>query len=208
VPALSDGGSPFFDRSKTVVMTLNAGKVRYARLKGRDYIVAQGTSIVHGVLSGSKGPLYYPPVETHRAGPAWNGIPILLNHPLDPFGRSVSANTPGIRERQQIGFLANTQTNNGERLEHEYWFDVEQLEAADRRFGTNVTERLKWGIPIETSTGLYTDEMPARPGSRYRGKPFEFMAMNHRPDHMAILPTSVGACSINDGCGVLMGQFR
>lgn len=173
--------------------------------QGREYLVAPATTIVHGVLAGSKGALYYPPEETHKAGPAWNGTPIVLYHPMDELGNNVEVDYPGARERQEIGFTRDTKTNNGVKLQHNFWFDVKKTAAADSRFGTDVLNRLKQGhAPIGTSTGLFTKDVPAKSGANFNGRPYSHVATNHVPNHIAVLPDQVGACSINDGCGVLI----
>ena len=40
----------------------------------------------------------------------------------------------------------------------------------------------------------------------YMGKSYTYIAKNYRPDHLAVLPDNSGACSISDGCGVLVNQ--
>ena len=58
------------------------------------------------------------------------------------------------------------------------------------------------GRKIELSTGLFTDNEPARPGATHNGRAYGHVARAHRPDHLAILPDRRGACSVDDGCGV------
>lgn len=54
---------------------------------------------------------------------------------------------------------------------------------------------------VELSTGLFTDnEVEA---GTWNGEDFVAIARNYRPDHLAILPDKVGACSIKDGAGLL-----
>jgi hypothetical protein len=49
---------------------------------------------------------------------------------------------------------------------------------------------------------LFTDNETAPPGASHLGRPYNFVARNYRPDHLAILPDQRGACSIEDGCGL------
>ncbi len=179
------------------LLALNAAAARLVRKDGRDYRVAPMTLIVPGVLAGSKGPLLYPPDECRNSVNQWDGTPITMFHPTDAVGMPVSAAHPSAK---QIGFLAKT-TFNG-RLRSEGWFDVLKTKAADAEMGTNVLYNLERGIPTQLSTGLYTDNQPSK--GQDKGRLYEYIARNYRADHLAVLPGQVGACSISDGCGVLV----
>ncbi len=178
-----------------------AGRVRRETLDGRDYLVAHATLIVPGVLAGSKGPLYYPASEVARDEGAWNGFPLVLGHPTFN-GFHVSARSPKIIEKYGIGFVFNDHFAGGKRRA-EAWFDVEKTRRVDGR----VLDSLERGQPIELSTGLFTDNEQAPAGSHHNGKSYSFIARNYKPDHLAILPDQVGACSILDGCGVLVNKL-
>lgn len=184
--------------------TITINKLGTARLvvrNGRQYYVAPLTSIVPGILPGSKGPLYYPPSEIQNATADWDGIPLTRNHP-SVGGISVSAKTPGILEAVGLGFVQSSTYNS--KLQHEGWFDVEHTKRIDNR----IYDALKSGTPMELSTGLFTDNIQAPIGYRdhngqeYKGQ----IASNHRPDHLAILPDQRGACSLRDGCGMLINS--
>jgi len=186
-------------------LNLQIGKTRREQWNGREYLVAPACLIVPGVLQGSKGSLYYPPDELAKNVKAWNGKPLTLYHPIDPAtGEHVSADSPGIISRQGIGVLRNVHANG--RLTGETWFDIEKTANADKRFGTDVLRRLQTNTPVELSTGLYTENTPAPKGASYNGRAYDFVARDYKPDHLAILPTQTGACSINDGCGVLVNK--
>jgi hypothetical protein len=182
------------------------GKLRRATVNGRDYLVAPITSIVPGVLKGSKGPLYYPPEEFAANVGSWDGMPLTVWHPTDPLTNEfVSASAPGVWENQGIGRVRNSRFNG--KLRHEGWFDEELTLAADKRFGTDIWNRLTSGRPIELSTGLFTDNEEAPPGAKHNGRPYVEVVRNYRPDHIAVLPDQVGACSIKDGCGVMVNSI-
>ena len=186
------------------VLTVNlSAKVRRVSQGGRDWLVAPGTSIVPGVLPGSQGALYYPPEECRNSTARWDGIPLVLYHP-SADGQNVSATHPGILDKHGIGFVRDSRF--GQKLQHNFWFDVEKTRAADRRFGSNVLARLENGQPIEISTGLYTENDVAPPGSHHNGRPYSAVARAYAPDHMAVLPDQTGACAIKDGCGVLVNK--
>lgn len=178
----------------------NLGRIKYTFIDGKEYIVAPMTTIVPGVLNGSKGALYYPPDEIKRNVREWDNIPITVYHP-DVAGRHASASEPGVMERQGIGFLAKSEYKG--KLVHEGYFDIERTKIVDNR----ILEALETGQAIELSTGLFTENEPAIPGANYNGKGYDYIARNYKPDHLAILPDQIGACSILDGCGVLVNSF-
>jgi hypothetical protein len=96
-----------------------------------------------------------------------------------------------------VGLVLETNANG--RLGAEGWFDIERLEHVDKR----VLDSLTTGKNIELSTELFTKNEPAEQGATFNGKPYDFVARNYKPDHLAILPDQKGACSLDDGCGVL-----
>ena len=186
--------------AETIVSNF-AGQVRRAALNGRTYLVAPLSLIVPGVLAGSQGPLYYPPEEIARNHQEWEGMPLVAYHPFAD-GKNVSANHPGVLERQGIGFVRKPHIDplKNNRLTAEGWFDVENT----RRINKSILNALERGQPIELSTGLFTENEPAQNGANYNGRGYTHIARNYKPDHVAVLPDQVGACSLRDGCGVLV----
>lgn len=170
-----------------------AGKVRRTSLEGREHLVAPLTLIVPGVLNGSKGPLLYLLEDLQATADLWNGIPILKNH-SDGSGRN-----PSVYEKARIGTIFNARVENG-KLRAEGWFDVERTRKVDYR----ILPAIEAGQLVELSTGLQVDTEPVS-GTFVMGvcgKPYTGIARNYRPDHLAILPDAVGACSTFDGCGI------
>lgn len=186
---------------ETFPILLNSSVSRRT-VNGKEYLIAQGTLIVPGILNGSRGPLYYPKEEISRDYTAWNGMPIVANHP-EKNGVHVSGRNPDVLESQGLGTVYNTNIDNTGKLNAELWFDVEAVRKYDRHLpiGTKILPRLESSKQIEVSTGLFTDNEEVANGS-YQGKSYTHIAKNYRPDHLAVLPTQVGACSVNDGCGI------
>ncbi len=184
------------------IFTANVvARSKRAILNGKEYIVAPATIIVPGVLPGSKGPLYYPEEEVAKSVRRWDNAPLTLYHPYDPLtNEHLSASDPGVLERQGIGFIRGTAYNG--KLRTEAWFEAERTKQLDPRVYTSLVK----GQPIELSTGLYTDNQPALPGSHFNGRPYTHIARNYRADHLAVLPDQRGACSLSDGCGVLINR--
>lgn len=189
-------GNQFTSNFNPITANLS-GQVRRETLHGKDFLVAPLSMIVPGVLPGSKGPLLYPEEEVRKNPSAWNNIPIVVNHPMKD-GIPVEARSPDILERYQIGTVFNARYKG--KLVAEGWFDVERT----RKVNTGVYDMLLNGRPIELSTGLYTDNEPFE--GVHNGREYKFIARNYRPDHLAILLTSKGACSLKDGCGVLINK--
>ncbi len=184
------------------VAVKRVGAVRRTTLNGRSYLVAPMTMIVPGVLSGSKGSLYYPPDEVGREVGAWNGMPLVLNHPTDAQGNNVTARSPETLDRVGVGHVFHARfVKNGKgkpTLRAQAWFDEELL----KNKAPDVYAQVNNGKPVELSTGLYTDNYKAKPGATHNGRGYDYVAKNYRPDHLAILPGERGACSNVDGCGV------
>jgi hypothetical protein len=180
------------------------GRAKRVTLGGREYITAPMSLIVPGVLPGSKGPLYYPPEECAANSSDWDNMKLVVRHPFDPLtGEYVSASTPGVED---IGF-ARSSVFKG-KLRSQGFFDVEKVRNADKELAPEhkMLPRLLSGKPIELSTGLYTDNEEAPVGANHNGRPYTHIARNYRPDHIAILPDAAGACSIKDGCGVMVNS--
>ena len=186
-------------------ITLNlAGPVRRVSRGGQSYLVAPLTLIVPGVLPGSRGALFYPARNVKDSAGDWDGVPIVVNHPQDPIsGQHLSAADDGVWKRQGVGHLENSRFVRG-KLVAEGWFAADKTGQVDNR----VLSALQNGDRMEVSTGLHLDTEPAPRGASFNGRPYEFVATNYRPDHLAILPDQVGACSLQDGCGLMVNQRK
>lgn len=185
---------------ETLLLNLT-GATRFAELNGKRYIVAPMVMISPGVLNGSKGPLYYPLEEIAANADDWNGIPIVVNHPT-LNGKPVSARSPEVLEQYGIGYVFKAVANG--KLSAEAWIDVEKAESID----TRIVDSLNAGIKLEVSTGLFVDQEAADEGATFNDKAYTHVARNFRPDHLAVLPDTIGACSIEDGCGVLVNKCK
>jgi len=122
----------------------------------------------------------------------------VLQHPRKD-GAFVAFATPGA-DTKQIGFVSNVSLD-GDKLRAEYWFDTEQI--ANIEEATGLIESVEAGQMIEQSTGYMFDFVANAGGGTWKGRPYTVTQRNIKPDHVAILPKGIGACSIADGCGVL-----
>lgn len=186
-------------RFEQVTANFHTGRTRREFFQGREFLVVPMSLIAPGVLNGSKGPLLYPPDEIGKDPTVWNHTPMVVYHPTDG-GMPISARDPEVLERQGIGYVFRAGVNNDGKLIAEGWFDVEKTRAVDKR----ILENIRMGRPGELSTGLFTDNEAKR--GVYNSQEFHYIARNYRADHLAILPDKVGACSVKDGCGVLVNS--
>lgn len=167
---------------------------RRETFEGREHVVAPVVMIVSGVLPGSDGPVLTPEEEVARYPAAWNGRPVPVLHP-EKNGQQVSANSPDVIERNSIGHVFNTHYTGG-KLKGEAWLDEEKA----KRLGHGaLIERIEAGEVMELSTGFFSD-LEQKAGT-YNGRDYIAVHRDIRPDHLALLPDEVGACSVADGCG-------
>lgn len=159
---------------------------------GREFWVVPISMIVPGVLNGSKGPLYYPPEEVSRYPDLWDFKPILIGHQ--------NTKDKEVMNRTYVGLLQNTRFDK--KLISDGWFDVIRTSMLSPTLHNNLLN----GIPFEVSTGLSVD-IDTVQNQEHEGKVYIGIARNYRPDHLAVLLDAVGACSIQDGCGVLFNEL-
>lgn len=191
---------------ETVSLLLNS-KPRSMVLHGREYLVAPLTMIVPGVLPGSQGPLYYSDREVAKSAPDWNGMPIVVEHPVRN-GMPVSGRDPEVFQEQGIGHVYRSRFKGGA-LRAEGYFDVQAVANYDKRLPADqqMLPRLRAGKPIELSTGLSLKQQPVENGRCPKTKrPYTANTTDYKPDHLAVLPGATGACSLKDGCGVHVGN--
>ena len=160
---------------------------------GRKHLVVPMVMMVEGVHNGSHGPLLHTIAELGKFTGSWNGIPIVIDHPTVD-GESISANTPeGIEGA--VGKVYNTKVK-GKKLTSEGWLDEDML----RQTSSDVLAAVKASEQVEVSVGVFSDEDETE--GEFEGEEYNAIAINHRPDHLALLPGGTGACSVADGCGV------
>lgn len=194
--------------SFNLVVNANAstGVARYDELEGRQHIVAPMVMITEGVHAGSRGPLKYAPDDMQESVPLWNHKPVVVYHPTEN-GKHVSACSPVQINARKVGIILNTRfdeatvgENKVHRLPAECWMDVARLKAIDER----ILEALESNTPMEISTGLYNK--PVAEVGVFNGKPYATRATKYAPDHLALLPDTLGACGLKDGAGLLVNS--
>jgi hypothetical protein len=176
------------------------GLVRNEILEGRPYLAVPMVMMKEGVLNGSDGPLLYTSEELAKVPQVWNTKPVVVQHPT-LNGKSLSACDPDVLEKYRVGMIMNTSWD-GQRLKAEAWLEPSRLEAVDSR----VLNAVQKGEMMEVSTGLFSEIEP-KPGV-FKGRHYKGVVRNLRPDHLAILPDSIGACSIADGAGLMRNSRK
>jgi hypothetical protein len=159
--------------------------------EGKDWLVVPTVMIKEGVLNGE----YVPAEELAKYPGAWDGRPFVIDHPKD--GESaVSANDPEMVSQYQVGQLFGTEFVDGA-LKSEIWLDLDR--AKKIQGGQDLVRRVLNGDKIEVSTGYFRDRQDGQ--GDFAGQAYDGVARNLRPDHLAALLDSTGACSWQDGCG-------
>lgn len=185
-------------RLTTHTAQMIANRAERRMLDGRAHVVAPIVALVAGVVNGE----LVTADELTAFAAAWNGRPVPLRHPQDAAGQFISANSPEVIAASVIGQVFEMHVE-GDRLLGEMWLDVEKCE----RLGGDALralQRLEAGEVIEVSTAYFCDQESAE--GVFDGKRYAAVQHHLRPDHVALLPDEVGACSIADGCGV--GRFN
>jgi len=165
---------------------------------GKKYFIAPVVAMVEGVHNG----VLYTAEELAMFPMAWNGEPVTLDHP-EKNGEKVSANSPDLIEKWEIGRLYNfTFNDETKKLAGEVWIEVAKI----TKLAPQVLTMIKNGQQLEVSTGVYVEEEMA--SGTWNDEEYESIARNMRPDHLALLPGSEGACNWNDGCGIRINKEK
>jgi len=161
--------------------------------EGRDWLVVPTVMIREGVLNGE----LVPAEELAKFPAAWNGRPFVIDHPHEG-DTAVSANDPAMMEKHRAGYVFGTEYRESDQsVPAELWIDVDR--AGKLKGGPELMRRVLDGDKIEVSTGYFRDL--EKRGGEWQGQSYNGVARNLRPDHLAALLDSVGACSWEDGCG-------
>ncbi len=170
---------------------LAEGEIRRASLDGRDYIIVP-VIMARGDVVMNSG--FTPASEFETF--AWNGVPVTLRHPQSEAGVFMSANSPDAIAEFAVGRIFNAKVVDGQ-LRAEAWVEVEKANA----LMPGLSDRLEaGGVEMNVSTGFFSDQTPTK--GVLNGRTYDFVNSNLRPDHLALLPDEIGACSWDDGCGV------
>ena len=172
--------------------------VRHDQMEGRDFLVVPMIILTEGVHAGSDGPMFYPAEELSKTPAVWNYKPVVVYHP-EMNGTGVSACDPSIITSRKVGVMMNTRFEKG-KLKSEAWIEADRSDLVDPR----ILEAVNRNEMMELSTGVFVDSDPTT--GEWNGETYQGIARNYRPDHLALLPDKIGACSITDGAGFLRNE--
>lgn len=167
---------------------------RMEKLEDRDHLVIPMVMINEGVHHGSFGPLLYQTEELAKTPEAWNHKPVVVYHP-EKNGKGISACSAEVINTRKVGVIMNTRLD-GKALKAEAWLEKERSNKVDNR----IVEAIEKEEIMELSTGMFLDI--EKKAGVFNGEEYEGVAKNFRPDHLALLPDQIGACSIADGAGL------
>jgi hypothetical protein len=162
--------------------------------QGREHVVIPLVALVESVIRpiNSEFNEYVPMATLSKAVHGWNGRPVVLGHPAKD-GAQISANDPGVLDERQLGSIFNTRMLNG-KLTMEAWVDPALV---TKLGGAELMRRLE--RMTEVSVGAYV--ALEKTSGKFQGQDYQGIWKEIGPDHLALLPDSVGACSIEMGCG-------
>jgi len=168
--------------------------VKRRKFNGKDYMVIPVTMMVEGVHNGNHGSIFHSIDELGKVPESWNGIPIVINHP-EKDGIAISANSPEVLEESSIGVVFGTHVDDM-KLKAMAW--IEELKLQEKQ--PELYDKIEKEESIEVSVGVFTDDVDEE--GDWNDEHYSKVATNHRPDHLALLPSDKGACSLADGCGL------
>ena len=187
--------------NKLIMFRGQTSVTRLETFEGRSHLAVPVIAIVEGVIQASNAPAPELALaeEFGKAPAAWNGRPVVVNHPRDDNGEMVSANSPLVLQAEQIGHIFNARLLDDKKLSVEAWIDTSRTTELGGRWAATV-ERLEAGEVVEVSIGAFMS-LEKEPG-RFNGQDYSGIWRDVLPDHLALLEEgTVGACSVEDGCG-------
>ena len=152
--------------------------------------IAPVTIMVEGVHNGSHGPIFWSAHILERFTPAWENVPVVINHPMrDGIPISVRATQDRI-----IGRVTNPRYDRAKKAVR-----------ATIKIPINGTIDLSiLQNTKEVSAGVFSDE--TYESGNWNNEYYSACAISMQPDHLALLPGGQGACSWQDGCGIRANQ--
>ena len=160
-------------------------------LNGKKHTVVSATMLIaNEVFNGNQGGWYYPAGAVARSVQAWNSKPVTCpGHPVDEDGNFVSASaTPAIFNKFAVGTIFNASFNN-DVLKADLWLENSKCQ--------EIFKVLEQGHSMDVSTGMFSEDVLNLGNGAIQGSVQVIL-----PDHLALLPNAVGACSWEDGCGI------
>lgn len=174
------------------------GKVRIETLNGIDYTVVPVVALLEGVIHPVNAPtpefvtaeLFTPSLT------AWNGRPLFAGHPLKD-GQPISGNSPEVLATAMGKVFNASQT--GKALAMEAWLDPKLIKEGTSEHKVLTAVTADPPQMVEVSVGVFVNA--SSESGTYGTKSYKSKWLSMTPDHLAMLISTPGACSIEMGCG-------
>jgi hypothetical protein len=175
------------------VATNLTGPVRREMYMGREHVVVSAVLVRSKVLHNNLGRTYLPPEDiTPEWAEQWNGSPVVVDHPR------TSARTPDVMNALGGGFIYRARAQNGA-LKADVFLDPAR--AADVEDLGVVLQKIEAGDKVEGSTGFPVNVVQG--AGVVNGQEYDSVIHPAGADHYAVFAEQIGACSVDDGCGLL-----
>jgi hypothetical protein len=160
-----------------------------------EHLVIPCIAIKEGVLNN----IFYSAQELETFANTWNGVPVPVNHPMNADGNHITANNTVCEATVNIGRFYNVEWDSDLlAIKGEIWLNIKK---ATKLGYEDIITKLEAGELMEVSTGLYGNTTESK--GTYNETSYEYTISGIRPDHLALLPNDIGACSIKNGCGAM-----
>jgi hypothetical protein len=168
--------------------------LRIEVLEQQQYYVVPVVMMLEGVHHGSGGPLLHKAENLSQNTEKWNGIPVVISHPQNDQGEYISAYDEQALSRH-VGIIQNTRFEDG-KLKADAYISVQKVAAVSPRALTYIQTQ----HPMDVSVGVYN--LVQEEDGVWNDETYTGIVTEYYPDHLALLPDEVGACSWDDGCGI------
>src|ERR1017187_8093355 len=161
---------------------------------GREHLVIPTVALMEGVIHAvnAEHAEFVSQAALAASVDKWNGHPVVLGHPTRN-GKQISAHGT---DTPAIGFIRRANMN-GTRLGHEILVDPARMKELGHGA---LADDLRAGKGGEVSVGAFVQTRAAT--GEHRGKRYAGEWATIGPDHLALLPGGIGACSNAMGCGL------
>lgn len=145
---------------------------------------------------------YAPGEELTTNAEAWDGTPLVIDHPQSPDGRDVSVNHPEAETTTVGEFREPRGNSDNDALAGKTWIQESEIGNHNGVLDRYVQTVEEQGAG-EVSTGYNVGELDRTQGT-FDGQEYDAIQRNIQPDHLALLTGSkTGDCNVEeDGCGV------
>jgi hypothetical protein len=169
----------------------NSTNIKRKLFEGEEHLVIPVVAAKEMVMNG----YFYPAKEFSDWVDTWEGVPVPINHPKQN-NQPVSARSPRIQEVTSVGHFFDVKFNEKNELVGNIYINLNKIKKLNAEY---LIDKFESGEIVEVSTGLYSN-IENKTGV-FNGVEYIGIIRNIRPDHLALLPNEIGACSIADGCG-------